>query len=85
VCFSLLSTCTDTRVHRRPHELQRCMPLLANSVRALATALLQNVQAAGSQEAQPRVFACAAQLGALYAAVAGEGTVRAHSRATRST
>lgn len=61
----------------RPHDLQRCMSLVVVSARALVTALMVEVahslDAAGSQ---PKLHACAAQLGALYAEAAEQGSVR---------
>jgi len=67
-----------TAARCRPHELQRCIPLLASSSRVLAGALLRGVHAvddsAGSP-APPSLLTCAAELGSLYAVVAGEDTV----------
>ena len=54
------------------------MALVASSAQALAAALLRSVQELDVEAAvmPPGVLNCAAQLGALYCAVAGQGTVR---------
>ena len=52
------------------------MPLVAISARALVSALLQCASQCAEAGPQPHLLKCAAQLGALYTVVAGEGTVR---------
>lgn len=73
-CCSLLATATRCR----PHELQRCMPLLSSSSRALAGALLRGVQSLDDSCGSPvpgALLTSAAELGALYSVVASEDTV----------
>ena len=75
-CCSLLTTATRCR----PHELQRCMPLLSASSRVLVGALLGSVRALEDLCGAPvsvTLLTCAAELGALYFAVAAEESVRA--------
>ena len=75
-CCSLLVTATRCR----PHELQRCMPLLSSSSRVLACALMGSVRALDDSCGKPvpaTLLTCAAELGALYFAVAAEESVRA--------
>ena len=87
-CCSLLVTATRCR----PHELQRCMPLLSSSSRVLAGALLESVRGLDDSHGTPvsaTLLICAAELGALYVAVAAEESVRAarlaaHSLVSRS-
>lgn len=79
-CCSLLATVARCR----PHELQRCMPLLSSSCRVLAGALLQGVQALDGSCGSPvpaALLNCAAELGALYSVVAAEETARSGRRA----
>ena len=75
-CCSLLVTATRCR----PHELQRCMPLLSSSSRVLAATLLGSVCSLEDSCGAPvsaSLLTCAAELGALYFAVAAEESVRA--------
>ena len=59
--------------------MQRCMPLLSSSSRALAGALLRGVQTFGESCGAPEstLLTAAAELGALYSTVASEDAVRA--------
>ena len=75
-CCSLLVTATRCR----PHELQRCMPLLCSSSRVLAATLLGSVRSLDDSCGAPvsaSLLTCAAELGALYFAVAADESVRA--------
>ena len=61
------------------------MPLVASSAHALVAALLQGVQMLDDAGAPPppQLLSCAAQLGALYAETAAQGTVRRCARHAR--